>query len=196
MVAGRAALDKMHELGPIAMNTVSETSPAAWLVDQNKSLPPYGIHASNDGPINVMFPSIDESLGELLVKYTLALPLNPATLWVWHCLHGAAMKPKLDSCFAFRERHFMIEIIGISTEEANAEVSGQWADAFHDDARQLGGAFGGGYIAMNPRLIPSYRCYPGHWKRLQALKADLDPRNKFCYSLAGLDGGSSPVVDQ
>lgn len=185
--AGREMLDKMQTLGPIKANFVSETTVAGWLLSQSQSLPPYGEYSAN-GPKCALIPSFDESMVRDMVKHTALLPSNPASFWVENHLHGAALKPMLRSCFGYRQRHTLLEIIGLSVDEAGAQRSGEWAVSFEKDIRQSGKAFEGGYVVLIGGAIPARLCYPGHWEALQTLKAKVDPENRFCFSVPRLDG--------
>jgi hypothetical protein len=185
--AGRAMLDKMQTLGPIQMNTVTETTVAEWLVVQNRILPPYGVYSAS-GPVCILIPSFDEGIRKDMAKNTALLPSNPATFWVENHLHGAALRPKHRSCFGYRQTHILVEIIGNSIDEAHAQKSGEWALSFHKDLRECKGVFEGGYIVLINESIPSKLCYPGDWESLQKLKAKVDPDDQFRFSVLRLDG--------
>lgn len=188
IVRGKAALEKMHNLGPIFMNTVAEMTVPAWLEAQSKATPPYGVYALG-GPASIMVPAFDQEVRSVLVKYTTNLPPNPATLWVEHHIHGAALTSKTNSSFVYREKHIIIEIIGTSVVEELAKEPGDWAVSFHADARRLKQTFEGGYIVLIAKGIEARRCFPdGHWERLQGLKRKMDPRNIFRFNVVGLDG--------
>ncbi len=159
IVKGKAALEKMHNLGPIFMNTVAEMTVPAWLEAQSKATPPYGVFALG-GPASIMVPAFDQEVRNVLVKYTTNLPPNPATLWVVHHIRGAALASKTNSSFAYREKHIMIEIIGTSVVEDLAEESGDWAVSFHADARRLKQTFEGGYIVLVAKGIEARKCFP------------------------------------
>lgn len=131
-------------------------------------------------------PDLEPRVRDLLVKYTKQLPDNPATLWFEHRVHGAACRPSLPSCFGYRDPHVMIEILGTSATLAGAETSAKWQAAFHEEARGLPRTDKGGYVPLLSKEVTLELCYLGHWQRLRELKAKVDPKNVFCYSITGL----------
>lgn len=190
--AGKAALAKVQEqMGlPILMSMVAEMTPAAWVESRSKTMPPYGVYAAG-GPASASVPALEEDVRSTLVQYTASMPANPATLWVENHLHGAALESTVESCFAYRRPHFLVEMIGTSVQEELAQEAGEWAVAFHETARGLKNTLEGGYVVFVPPQIPARLCFPGgHWERLQELKAKWDPNNVFAFSAAGLDGKS------
>ncbi|KAJ9613247.1 hypothetical protein H2200_003189 [Cladophialophora chaetospira] len=187
LVAGKVALAKMQELGPIVMDTVAEVTISTWLRNIDKNTPAYGVYSAS-GPANVLVPSFDNQVRDILVKFTKGLPADPATLWVENHAHGAALEPKLPCSFGYRMGHIMIEIIGTSVVEEMAKQSGDWVVSFDKAARALPQTLDGGYIVLLHPSVPSKLCYQGHWDRLQRLKAKFDPHNMFAFSVTGLDG--------
>lgn len=182
---GKTMVEKLHQLGQVAMDMVFETTPAGWLRAQQQNVPPQGSYATN-GYMSFTVPTLDTDVRDLLVKHTKDLPQVPATLWFEHRLHGAACKPTLPSCFGYRQAHVMIEIIGTSGTKEGAEPSARWQEAFHRDARRLPQTIEGGYVPLTSREIPMELCYPEHWESLQKLKRKVDPDNVFRYSVTGL----------
>ena len=185
LVAGQRELDNVKRLGTVSMAMVSEVTPSEWLRAQSDNMPPYGVYASA-GPTNIMVPFIDKQLRSILEKYTTNLPPNPATLWVEHHPHGAALRSTLNSCFGYRQPHFMVEIVGSSAFENASEESGQWATSFHADARSLSGVLQGGYVVLNSPQVPQKLCYGVHWEALEKLKMEHDPQNVFRFTVTGL----------
>jgi hypothetical protein len=188
--AGNAALERMNALGQIYMNTVKEMTVPAWLKAQSDATPPYGVYAPA-GPANIIVPSFGKNICDVLVEYTASIPANPATLWVEHHVHGAALDEAnaKKSCFGYRQRHVMIEIVGTSALADTAKESGDWATAMYREARAVPSALRGGYIVLAGRDVEPKACFPGgKWEKLQILKKKVDPANVFTFNVVGLDG--------
>lgn len=133
--AGVKFADKIRDLGPVAMDTVAESTSilhyllvfidfkilathAAW-VDFGKAFAPPGVYMSVRSaylPLRLTEPLID-----VVLKYVENVSSSPysKSAILLHSCHGLGAKPNPNSCFQKREPHIMIEIIGasISKEE-------------------------------------------------------------------------------
>ena len=97
-----------------------------------------------------------------------------------HRLHGAATRVAAhDTPFALRDKHYMVEIIGIAESAEGLQAQRSWADSVLDDLQPH--ILPAGYVNL---LAPeetarAAAAYDGNLERLLAVKRRLDPNGLF-----------------
>jgi hypothetical protein len=176
--AGRVFLAKVEKLGTVVMNTVATTTVGAWL-EGHRAIVPSGVYGSTR-MINLreITPEVTRTLGPILAE----MPSDPGTMYSAHELRGDSASPKTNSVFGSREPHIMVEFIGTTIEQANANTSLDWADRAVSELRRTdpGNILPGTYISLDPEgATPLSKIYGAKYKSLLALKQEYDPEHVF-----------------
>jgi hypothetical protein len=188
---GRELLQRVKDIWPVGVDMVTETTPVDWLRSVQYTIPPYGTQGTYAG---VLVPDYDQKVQEALGRYISNIPGTAhSTVIQDHQLRGKALSPTMSSCFPHRQPHVLIEFLGMETNSEAVAESVEWVRSCHKDLRQVPGVDGrGGYVALAAD-IPGADCYPQHWEKLQALKAKIDPDNRFRHTNSGLTGQSGGI---
>jgi FAD/FMN-containing dehydrogenase len=183
---GRELLQRVKNIWPVGMDMVTETTPANWLKSTQRTIPPYGTQGAYAG---VLVPKYGKEVQEALGRYISTIPgAARSTVIQDHRFKGKALSPTMSSCFPHRQPHVLIELLGIETNSEAVAETVNWVRSCYKDVRQVPGVDGkGGYVALAVD-VPGADCYPQHWERLQALKAKVDPHNRFRHTNSGLTG--------
>lgn len=185
---GRQHLEKWKAIWPVAVDAVTETTPIAWLQSQQPSVPPWG-SSSHTGYRSVLLRELGPEPNAVLNQFSKSMPKNAhLATWLEHHVHGVATRPTLSSCYAYREQHILLEILGVNISPDVAKDVISWASGLDDEAHELPQSIKGGYSALTKESIPLEQCFPGHWTKMQQLKAKYDPSNVFRYTISGLTG--------
>jgi hypothetical protein len=176
--AGRVFLAKVEKLGTVVMNTVTTTTVGAWL-EGARAIVPSGVYGSTR-MINLreITPEVARTLGPILVE----MPSDPGTMYSVHELRGDSASPKTNSVFGSREPHMMVEFIGTAVEQANADVSLDWAERAVAEIRKTDprNILPGTYISLDPQgATPLSKIYGANYESLLALKQEYDPEHVF-----------------
>ena len=185
--AAQTYLDKWTHLPGLSVlaNTVAERTPTEWLAMTSRAMA-FGVHGANS---SVLVPSTT-SLDFLAVatRNLEKMPTDPQT-----SLLISQYRPDVSStdantsasCFAPRERHFMVLATGVSLDAAKADEVRQWAEDFYTDLRSTEGvALPGAYNAFQAPTDEKFRDYFAmeNWPRVLELKRKWDPENVWRYA--------------
>ncbi|PLB52299.1 D-lactate dehydrogenase [Aspergillus steynii IBT 23096] len=180
---GQRWIQKIANLSTPIMNTVAPTTIPEWF-DGNAALVPETMYGTTR-TLNLY--EITPEIAAIFGRYVQQMPSNPGAMFSMHGLRGPSAFPRDNSVFGTREPHFLIEILGFSTEEESAKESQQWAARFVDEIRKeaSGNILPTAYISIyhtkdEPKPLKDF--YGLHAEEVEALKEKFDPENVFSLS--------------
>lgn len=182
MESGHIWCQRMAALGPVVMNTVKAIAIPEWLGATAGLVPSSVYGSSQTHNVRKMSNQVTDIIGRHLQR----MPSDPATMFSIHELRGHSAHANNESVFGTREPHFMLEIIGCSTDPENREASLQWALHFWKDLHQVDrdNLLPGAYISLDPLgqepgQVGLSRIYGSNDRELLALKQEFDSENVF-----------------
>lgn len=188
MEEGQRWSEKIASLGTPIMNSVAPTTIPEWF-DHNAALIPPTVYGSSR---TVNLHEITPGISAIFGRHVQRMSSNPGLMFSIHGLRGPSAFPRDNSVFAAREPHYMIEMLGFSTEEEGADEAEEWAASFADDIRKQASenVLSTAYIALSPvGHDPKAQLsvfYGPHVEEIEALKGRFDPSNVFSLSFPQL----------
>ncbi|KAE9379099.1 FAD-binding domain-containing protein [Stipitochalara longipes BDJ] len=180
--AGWDFLGKLRNLGTAVMDTVKETTLAAW-TEVGKAFSPTFIYTN----IRTAYvKALSEPFIDLLLKHVDKIPAGTKAMFIVHVVHGQATKAAPISCFGMRKPHLWVGIHGQTLDEDNKQEASTWADEVVKDLKAGGLLMKGGYVALMGGDEPVQDCFGDNWDRLKELKKKLDPNPFFQHTVPSL----------
>lgn len=178
METGQTELRKISSFRKPLHTQVVQTTLPEWL-KVSGSFPPKRAYGAI---CTVRVREETDEVAAVLARYAREMPLDPGVLYSVHEVRGASARPNPDSIFSARERHFLIECVGTSTEAGKSKAAWDWAlalrDALHKTAKE--NIVPGSYLPLNPPdEVDTSEVYGQNWQRFKDIKNRYDPGNVF-----------------
>ena len=182
---GMEWVSRICALGPVIMNTVTETT-ITTLLEMNQAVVPNSVWG---GDRTVSLPAISESTAKIIAKYVENIPSDGGNCFVIHELRGPSTKSDDSSIFGAREPHYMLELIGSVLDKANMERSQNWITEFRRELKGTGEAMKVEYLSMSkPGDALLSDCFGNNLEFLMDLKRKHDPEGVFDMAVPRLNG--------
>jgi hypothetical protein len=179
---GKRWSEKIASLDKVLMNTVSANTIPEWFSANGALIPRTMYGTSRTRNVYQLTPEVVETLGRHLEK----MPSDPGAMFSIHQSRVSSAHPQSNSVFASREPHFMLEILGYSSQE-NSEESETWAIDLWEDIQKTDNKnfLGSTYISLDvweeepsqPKTLS--RFFGSHADEVIELKKKYDPQNVF-----------------
>lgn len=190
---GQRWSEKIAGLGPVVANAASLKTIPEWFTGTSALVPNTGSGAAYSFNASEISTAMAESIGRSLDR----MPADPGTMFSIHQLRGPSTTEGsrgLPSVFESRVPHYMVELIGFSTNNSMAEISRTWAAQAEQEARQADPGFvlSTAYVSIfnTTGFSPAevlVKTYGSAIQTLQHLKTTFDPENLFNLALPSLE---------
>ncbi|EHL01400.1 putative 6-hydroxy-D-nicotine oxidase [Glarea lozoyensis 74030] len=173
----RPWLAKIEKLGTCVMNTVETTTPLKYLHAQSA----FGFNSAYGTCRTANLLSLSKVAGKL-GDIAESLPAFSGPALVIHMIRGPSTDVCNSSVFANRRPHFLVELIGTSDEESQAQDTVKWAHISRSTLQHADpdNSLPGTYVSLDMSGELTYENLFGtNLPTYKDLKVKYDPKNVF-----------------
>lgn len=187
---GQRWSQKIASLGPAKMNMVVPTTIPDWIAGAGANVPTSVYGSSWTHNVSHLSPEVTEAIATNLAR----LPNVPGPMCSVHQVRGPSAKPQeLESIFEPREPHFMLEVLGFSTEPEDEAACKAWGAVFSEELEKAASESG---VLLPKAYVSLYtsahagsgnewaeKAFGGAAGELRDLKNSFDPENFFKHTV-------------
>jgi hypothetical protein len=168
-------LKKFTARGEVMMNTVAEMTVPAW-IEAAKVFAPDSCHL---GVQSVTISRLSQEFIKITAKHAAQIHAPHGTVFTMHQLHGISTQAHPNACFPQRMPHFVVEILGNTTDASKQDEARAWAKKCYEELKSSGVVFKGEYEPFCDPNVSSAKWYSENWERLKAAKNKYDSKRVF-----------------
>lgn len=173
--SGYEYLKKFTALGEVMLNTVAEMTIPAWM-EAAKVFAPDSCYL---GVQSVTISHLSQDFIKVAAKHASQIPASQGTVFAMHQLHGISTQAYPNACFPQRTSHFVVEILGNTTDLSKQDEARAWAKNCYEKLKNCGVVSKGEYEPLCDPKASSAGWYGENWERLKAVKNKYDPKKMF-----------------
>ncbi|KIX00916.1 uncharacterized protein Z518_09981 [Rhinocladiella mackenziei CBS 650.93] len=139
-------------------------------------LTPTGPDADNA----VSFQNLSEKTVDVIADYMSTPPADAANVFLIREMRGPSAEQNPHSCFGPRSPHFVLELVGVTTNESHVDASRKKIRDFFEALKATGEAMDATYVSMTQdRDTNISQCFGDDWPFVLELKEKYDPEGIF-----------------